>query len=164
MTATLKTPRYGTPPGGSGTETKRGPGTTEHLSVDHWHRLRRLSSIARLMDTAVAIPFTRVRIGADSVLGLLPGVGDAAGTLVSLYLVNEARRLGVPRAKLGQMLANVGVDFVGGAVPLLGDIFDVYFKSNRRNIDVVLNHFGLTRDDLHRSRRETRRGPDGKGR
>lgn len=152
MTATLKTPRYGTRPRASETETKRGPGVTERLSVDHLHRLRRLSSIARLMDTAVAIPFTRIRIGADSILGLLPGLGDAAGTLVSLYLVNEARRLGVPKSKLMQMLANVGVDFVGGAVPLLGDIFDVYFKSNKRNVDVALDHFGLTRDDLRRRR------------
>ena len=150
MMATLKTPRYETPPSGSGAETQSGPGTTKRLSIDHLNSLQRLSSIAKLMDTAVAVPFTRVRIGADSMLGLLPGVGDVAGTLVSLYLVNEARRLGVPKAKLRQMLANVGVDFVGGAVPLLGDIFDVYFKSNKRNVDVTLDHFGLTRDDLRR--------------
>jgi hypothetical protein len=161
MTATIKTPLYRARRSASRTTSNTG---TERLSIDHLLRLRRLSSIARLMDTAVAIPFTRVRIGADSVLGLLPGLGDAAGTLVSLYLVNEARRLGVPKAKLGQMLANVGVDFVGGAVPLLGDIFDVYFKCNKRNVDVVLDHFGLTRDDLHRRRSQAARGPDGKGR
>jgi hypothetical protein len=73
------------------------------------------------MDTAAAIAFSRVRLGADSVLGLFPGVGDVAGRLVSLYLVDEARWLGVPKARLGQMLANVGVDFVRGAVDVVLD-------------------------------------------
>ncbi|WP_026283206.1 DUF4112 domain-containing protein [Rhizobium sp. 2MFCol3.1] len=133
------------------------PKTERSLGADHLRRLRRLSSIASLMDTAVGIPFTRLRIGADSVLGLVPLAGDAAGTLVSLYLVNEARRLGLPREKLARMLGNVGVDLIGGAVPVLGDLFDMYFKSNRRNVDLVLDHFSVSRDDLKRVRRPNRR-------
>jgi len=139
---------------GNGTRSKRYRKTAEHpkfqkgIGADDVRRLRRLSSIAALMDTAVGIPMTRFRIGADSVLGLIPGIGDAAGTLIGLYLVNEARRLGLPKEKLARMLANVGADFVGGAVPLLGDLFDVYFKSNKRNVDLVLHHFGMSREDL----------------
>jgi hypothetical protein len=140
-------------------ETLEQPRVEKGISVDEFRRLRRLSSIAALMDTAVGIPLTRFRVGADSVLGLVPGIGDAAGTLVSLYLVNEARRLGLPKDKLARMLTNVGIDFVGGAVPLLGDLFDAYFKSNKRNVDLVLDHFGVSRDDLGRSaRRKRQRG------
>jgi hypothetical protein len=117
-------------------------------AVDRFRRLRRMAAVARLMDTAVAIPFTNIRFGADSILGLAPGLGDAAGAAISLMLVNEARRLGVPKEKLVRMLFNVGVDAFGGSVPILGDLFDVYFKSNKRNVDIVLDHFGMTREDL----------------
>ena len=121
-------------------------------TIDRIRRLRRMSAIANLMDTAVTIPLTRIRLGADSVLGLAPVLGDVAGAAISLVLVNEARRLGVPREKLLGMLLNVGIDAFGGSVPILGDLFDVYFKANKRNVDLVLDHFGLTRDDLAKSR------------
>jgi hypothetical protein len=115
-------------------------------------RLRRLHGIARLMDTAIRIPGTGIRFGADSVFGLIPVVGDAGGALVSLYMLNEARRMGVPAEKLARMLANIAADTLLGSVPLAGDLFDVFFKSNRRNLDIVLDHFGLRSEDLRRRR------------
>ncbi|MBM7048476.1 MULTISPECIES: DUF4112 domain-containing protein [Rhizobium] len=121
-------------------------------TFDRNRRLRRMVAVATLMDTAVTIPFTRIRFGADSVLGLAPGLGDAAGAAISLVLVNEARRLGLPKEKLLGMLLNVGIDTFGGGVPILGDLFDVYFKANKRNVDIVLDHFGMTRDDLAKTR------------
>ncbi len=102
------------------------------------------------MDTALRIPSTRISLGADSVLGLVPGVGDFAAAAVSLIIVNEARRIGVPNDKLVKMLVNVGFDTVAGSVPLIGDVFDVYFKSNRRNLQLVLDHFDLDHTDLDR--------------
>lgn len=133
-------------------------GAKTHTSsdfIDHaerLRRLRRLSGIARLMDTAVGIPGTRFRFGADSIMGLVPLVGDGAGALVGLYIVNEARRLGVPREKLARMVGNIGVDAVFGSVPLVGDLFDVYFKSHRRNVNMIIDHFGIQDDELHRKR------------
>lgn len=115
-------------------------------------KMRRLSSISRLMDTAVAVPGTRFRFGADSVLGLVPILGDGAGALVGLYIVNEARRLGLPKEKLAKMIGNVAVDSVVGSVPLLGDLFDVYFKSHRRNVQIILDHFRVTPEELRRKR------------
>ncbi|MFP5078105.1 DUF4112 domain-containing protein [Rhizobium sp. YIM 134829] len=115
-------------------------------------RLRRLAKVARLMDTAVGIPGTRFRFGADSVLGLVPVVGDAAGALVGLAIVNEARRLGLPRHKIAKMVTNVGVDAACGSVPLLGDVFDLFFKSHRRNLAIILDHFGMTERDLDQKR------------
>ena len=115
-------------------------------------KIRRLSSIARLMDTAVGIPGTRFRFGADSVLGLVPVLGDGAGALVGLYIVNEARRLGLPPEKLARMMGNLAMDSVVGSVPVLGDLFDVYFKSHRRNVQIILDHFGVQPDDLRPQR------------
>ena len=102
----------------------------------------RVAKVARLMDTAIRIPGTGISFGGDSVLGLIPGVGDAAGSLVGIYILNEARRLGVPKHKLVKMAGNLGIDFAVGAVPLLGDVFDVFYKAHRRNLDIVLDHFG----------------------
>ena len=120
------------------------------LPIEHLTRIRRMRGLARLMDTALRLPGTRISLGADSVLGLIPGIGDFAGAAVSLFIVNEARRLGVPNDKLAKMLVNVGVDTVAGSVPLFGDVFDVYFKSNRRNLALVLDHYGLDHADLDR--------------
>lgn len=120
------------------------------IPIEHLARLRRIRGLARLIDTALRIPGTRVSFGADSVLGLVPGIGDFAAAAVSLVIVNEARRLGVPNDKLMRMLVNIGFDTVAGSVPVLGDVFDVYFKSNRRNLQLVLDHFGLDHADLDR--------------
>jgi len=109
--------------------------------AERMRRLSRLQTVAMIMDTAIAIPGTNIRFGADSLLGLVPGIGDFAGALVGLAIVNEARRLGVPGHKMAKMIANIGVDTLVGAVPLLGDVFDVYFKSHRRNVQLVLDHF-----------------------
>ncbi|MBD9572705.1 DUF4112 domain-containing protein [Ensifer adhaerens] len=120
------------------------------VPIEHLTRLRRMRGLVRLMDTALRIPGTRVSLGADSVLGLIPGVGDWAAAAISLVIVNEARRLGVPNDKLVKMLVNVGFDTVAGSVPVLGDVFDIYFKSNRRNLQLVLDHLGLDHADLDR--------------
>ncbi|WP_027664834.1 DUF4112 domain-containing protein [Rhizobium leguminosarum] len=124
--------------------------STKHLTSIELGRIRRAVGIARLMDTAVRLPVLGVRIGADSILGLIPAVGDVATSLIGLYILNEARRLGIPNDKLARMAVNLGIDAAGGTVPLLGDIFDVYFKSHRRNVGIILNHFGISEDELNR--------------
>jgi len=113
-------------------------------------RIRRLARIARLMDTAIGIPGTKLRLGADSVFGLVPVIGDGAGAMIGLYIVNEARRLGVPKEKLSRMLGNIALDVCVGRVPLLGDVFDLYFKSHRRNVQIILDHFGVMQEDIRR--------------
>src|SRR3546814_7615550 len=85
--------------------------------------------IARLRDDRFRVPGTSIRFGLDGLLGLVPGIGDGATALVSLYIVARAWSIGVPKGVLGRMLANVLVDSVVGSIPLLGDIFDVAFKS-----------------------------------
>ncbi|KQQ37303.1 MULTISPECIES: DUF4112 domain-containing protein [Rhizobium/Agrobacterium group] len=125
---------------------------TDAGRIDRLRRLRRIHGVARMMDTAIGIPGTRFRFGADSIMGLVPLVGDAGGALIGLYIVNEARRMGVPNDKLAKMIGNLAVDSVVGSVPLAGDLFDVFFKSHRRNLNIVLDHFGVTADDLRAKR------------
>ena len=125
---------------------------TDAGRIDRLRRLRRIHGVARMMDTAIGIPGTRFRFGADSIMGLGPLVGDAGGALIGLYIVNEARRMGVPNDKLAKMIGNLAVDSVVGSVPLAGDLFDVFFKSHRRNLNIVLDHFGVTADDLRAKR------------
>jgi len=80
-------------------------------------------------------------------IGLIPGIGDVITTAMSLYIVGEARALGAPRHLILRMLANVALDGVVGAVPLLGDAFDVMWRANRRNIALLRNHL-IARGEL----------------
>lgn len=93
----------------------------------------RVRSLARVLDSAIRVPGTNIRFGLDSVIGLIPGVGDLTGAALSGYIVLTAARMGVPSAVLGRMLLNLGLDTLVGTVPLLGDLFDVGFRSNTRN-------------------------------
>jgi hypothetical protein len=97
----------------------------------------RLDHITRLLDTAVAIPGTNIRFGADAVIGLVPGIGDAITTAMAAWVIYEARRLGAPKRLILRMIGNVALDGVVGAVPLVGDLFDVMYKANRRNLRLL---------------------------
>jgi hypothetical protein len=105
-------------------------------------KIERLRRLAWLIDAVGRVPGTRFRFGINSVIGLAPGVGDAVLALISLYFVYEAAALGLPRRKLARMLWNIAVEAVFGAVPLLGDFFDVVWKANLRNVDIIDRHFG----------------------
>lgn len=96
-----------------------------------------LRALARTLDSAVPIPGTSIRFGADALLGLVPVVGDLAGAALSGYVVLSAARLGVPRAVLARMVTNLGADALIGAVPLVGDLFDVGWRANTRNVDLL---------------------------
>src|SRR5919198_3691818 len=100
-------------------------------------RLRRLSY---LLDNSIPIPGTPFRIGVDSIIGLIPGVGDLVGGAFSLYIIFEAARLGVPRSLIARMGWNVAIDVLVGAVPLLGDLFDAGWKANVRNLALLERH------------------------
>ena len=110
--------------------------------LDRVARLRRIRRLAWLIDGAFGLPGTRFRFGLNSVIGLLPVGGDAVLGALSLYIVYEAAQMGLPRAKLARMVANVVVETVGGSVPVVGDLFDMALKANLRNIAIIEEHFG----------------------
>jgi hypothetical protein len=102
--------------------------------------LQRVARLAYWLDDRFRIPGTKLRMGLDGLLGLIPGIGDTATALLAAYVVLEAARLGVPKGMLARMLANVGFDFVIGLVPLLGDLGDFAWKANRRNARMLHDH------------------------
>lgn len=115
------------------------------ISSSDLKRLDRIRRLARLMDAAVKVPGTKFRLGFDSLVGLVPGVGDLLGAAVSAYIIRESARLGIPRRTLMRMSANVAMDMLIGTVPLLGDVFDVGWKANLRNLKLLEQTIGTTR-------------------
>ena len=111
----------------------------------------RLQRLARLWDAAIRLP-GGITVGLDPLVGLVPGIGDAAGAIVSGYIVLEAARLGVPAPTLLRMLVNIAIDALVGAVPVLGDVFDIGWKSNLMNVALIERHVA----DPHAARRASR--------
>jgi hypothetical protein len=99
-----------------------------------------MRQLAWLMDESIPIPWLGTRVGIDGLLGLIPGVGDLISAGIASYIIRQAHLLGVPRVVLLRMTLNTAVDFVIGAVPFLGDLFDFAWKANRRNVRLVLEH------------------------
>lgn len=93
----------------------------------------RVHALAHLLDASFEIPGIGFRFGLDPILGLIPGLGDIAGTALGAYLLYEAQRLGAPRRLMARMAANLAADLLVGAVPLAGDLFDAAFRANLRN-------------------------------
>jgi len=104
--------------------------------------MARITLVAKLMDNAFLIPGLNRRVGLDAVLGLVPGVGDALSAVLASYIIWEARQLGLPRWKIARMIGNVAVDTAIGAIPFAGDVFDVFFKANERNLRIIHEHLG----------------------
>jgi predicted aconitase with swiveling domain len=97
-------------------------------------RLRRL---AWLLDSSIRIPGTRWTVGIDALIGLVPVLGDAAGVILSSYILYEAARMGAAKGVLARMALNIAIEGLVGSIPLLGDLFDAGFKANQRNIRLL---------------------------
>lgn len=110
--------------------------------------LKRIRKFSRLMDTAIGIPGTKFRIGLDPIIGLVPGAGDMISTIISAYIIYLATRVGVSRDNLFKMILNVGFEAVVGTVPLFGDLFDAFYKSNIRNLAILEEHIIATEPEL----------------
>lgn len=103
-------------------------------------RYRRIRSLSVLMDQSIVLP-NGYRIGLDPILGLVPGLGDVVGTLISSYLVYESARLGVRTKVLARMVGNIALEMLAGAFPILGDLFDAFWKANMRNLRLLEEHY-----------------------
>jgi len=103
-------------------------------------RLARLRRLAWLMDGAFRLPGSKFRFGLNSLIGIPPVAGDALLGAISLYIVYEGYRLGVPRARIVQMIGNVAAETAIGTIPIAGDLFDVAFKANLRNFAIIDKH------------------------
>jgi len=113
------------------------PPTPLPSAEQHRRSLARLRRFASLMDSRFRIPGLGVRLGWDGLIGLIPGIGDLLGALLSGYVVVEAIRLKAPRALIGRMGLNILAELLGGLLPVLGDLFDIYWKANQRNVQLL---------------------------
>jgi hypothetical protein len=107
------------------------------LNDDPRAALPAVRAIANVMDRAITIPGTKLSIGLDALLGLLPGVGDTISSVVGSYIILIAHRLGVPSTVLVRMVLNQGVDALIGIIPFAGDLLDIGWKSNVRNVKLL---------------------------
>lgn len=101
---------------------------------------RRIEGLERLLERSLTIPVVKRKVGLDAIAGLVPVAGDLLTAAMGLYLVWEARNLGMPKWRLVQMTANVGFDTAVGAIPVAGDLFDLLFRSNSRNLKIIRRH------------------------
>ena len=122
------------------------------LASDPASRTRRVQVLAKLLDNSISIPGTPWKIGFDPIVGLIPGIGDLIGAVLSGYIVLEAVRAEVPAFTLARMLVNVGIDTLLGAVPAVGDLFDAAWKSNTMNVALLERHLAATGDAPPRRR------------
>jgi hypothetical protein len=102
----------------------------------------RLIALTRLMDSAVDVPLLRTKVGLDALLGVVPVAGDLLSAAIGVYLITQARELGASRWLQGKMIGNLVVDAAVGAVPLAGDVFDIYFRAHGRNLKLLQQHLG----------------------
>jgi len=115
--------------------------------VDHLERL------AYWLDSAFRVPGLGLQFGFDAILDLIPGLGDVLGVVASLHIFGAARRLGAPRITLARMALNIGIDYVGGLLPILGTIFDAYWKANIWNVALLRRALSATTEEVRRARR-----------
>jgi hypothetical protein len=99
-----------------------------------------LDTLSRYLDGLFRIPGTGWRFGLDSLIGLVPNVGDISTALVSFYILVAGVRYGVPKITLLRMAFNIGLDYVIGVIPVIGDAFDFFWKSNQKNMDLIREH------------------------
>jgi hypothetical protein len=112
-------------------------------SAERKRRAReRLITLTRLMDSAIDVPVLRTTVGLDALLGVVPVAGDLLSAAIGLYMITQARELGASRWLQGKMIGNLVLDTAVGAVPLAGDVFDVYFRAHRRNLKLLQAELG----------------------
>jgi hypothetical protein len=100
----------------------------------------RVEAVSLLMDSLFEIPGTKVRIGLDALIGIVPVVGDLISQIISSYIIWEARRLGVSRFTMARMIGNSTIDTVVGMIPFAGDAFDIAFRANLKNLALLKAH------------------------
>jgi hypothetical protein len=116
-----------------------------YMSERNAEARRRLEALARLLDSAVRVPGTDIRVGLDPVLNLIPGVGTLIAKGMAAYLIWEARRLGVSNSTMLRMIGHVGIDLMISWIPVVGWVGDVFYRANIKNIELLREH--LDRSD-----------------
>ena len=113
--------------------------------------IKQLQRLAWLLDNSIRIPGTSITMGLDSLIGLIPGVGDITGGALSSYILLQAVSTGVAPVVIARMAVNIVLDTIIGMIPLAGDIFDITYKANLRNVDLMINYYNSPQEAVKRS-------------
>ena len=117
-----------------------GPKAGLSLARDAASARRRVEAMEKLLERTLTIPGTRQNVGLDALIGLVPVGGDVVAAAMGLYMVWEARNLGMPKSAMLRMAGNVGFDWLLGLIPGVGDAADFFFRSNTRNLKIIKRH------------------------
>lgn len=134
------------------------PAVNKLVDPERARALQRLDRLSELMDSRFTIPLTNIRFGWDAIGGLVPALGDVLTTLVSIHLILQARKLGATGPVFARMAANVAIDTAISAVPLVGSVFDIFFRANERNLKLLLDQVQSQVEDDRKREREERYG------
>ena len=110
------------------------------------NRIEHLRRFAYWLDEGIRFPGTRLRIGLDPIIGLVPGFGDVAGAVLAAWILWEAVHRGVSRFTLGRIAYNIAIDAILGSIPVVGDVFDAVWKANLRNVALIERHAAVPTD------------------
>jgi len=141
MQAIAVSPSLRARPGSTGAR-RKGASSGRNPSARKQAARERLVTLTRLMDGLFEIPLVGRKVGLDAVIGLVPVIGDLVSASIGLYLVREARELGASRWLQARMIGNLLLDFLVGAVPVLGDFFDVLMRAHQRNLRMLQKELG----------------------
>jgi hypothetical protein len=125
-------------------------------SADTADRLSRIARVAALLDSRFRVPVIGVRVGWDSILGVIPGIGDAVSTVPAGWMIWQGYQMGARKRTLARMGLNAGIDLIVGGVPIIGDLFDVAFKSHKKNLALLQSD--MQRRIIHASSEEVAHG------
>lgn len=125
-------------------------------SADTADRLARIARVAALLDSRFRVPVIGVRVGWDSILGVIPGIGDAVTTVPAGWMIWQGYQMGARKRTLARMGLNAGIDLIVGGVPIIGDLFDVAFKSHKKNLALLQSD--MQRRIIHASSKEVAHG------
>ncbi|MEQ8659160.1 MAG: DUF4112 domain-containing protein [Hyphomicrobiales bacterium] len=122
--------------------------------------IAKLDNLSMWLDSRYRVPGTSIRFGWDSLLGLVPGIGDVVSFAPAAYLIYKAHKLGARKRTIGRMAINTGLDVTIGAIPLFGDFFDLAFKANNRNVSLLRNELqrDVASDSASRQTMDAKRG------
>lgn len=120
--------------------------------MDIEHSREKLNRLAWLLDNSIRVPGTQIRFGLDGLIGLVPGIGDAAGAIVSSHILTQAAQLGAPKSLLMKMGVNIGIDAILGIIPGVGDLSDFVWKANHRNVLLLNEYLDKPRETVIHSR------------
>lgn len=124
--------------------------TSDQDSIVIAQELDRLDRLARTLDSRFRLPGTPIRFGLDTIVGLVPGIGDTLVAAPSAWIIWRGHRMGIGKRRIARMVANSAADYVIGLVPVIGDLFDIGFKANLRNVAILREHLDA-RQQAHRT-------------